>query len=213
MHRPLGRSGCLRIFIVAPIGKYVWSDGNLSNDYFWCYPDRCPARSGRPPATAGSAASRVSMPSRSRSTPAAPELSGRLFDLLATLRGTGMDLYAYATFTGPTADRIRGEDSQARRPTPARRCEPLAAHRAAGNPAIRPGYAAGHPGPPARACRPVRGDQRMERRDRDRVHRCHPAVTDNRHHPRQLGIGNGHNSGNTPVGTRRADHSRQFPPE
>lgn len=87
---------------------YVWSDDNLSNDYFWRYLTDAQRelaathpRYGRVCCFKGFDAESFAFNTR-----AAPELFGRQFDLFARLLATGMDLYAYATFTGPTADRI-----------------------------------------------------------------------------------------------------------
>lgn len=87
---------------------YVWSDDNLSNDYFWQYLTEgqrelaaTHPRYGRVCCFKGFDAESFAFNTR-----AAPELFSRQFDLFARLLATGMDLYAYATFTGPTTDRI-----------------------------------------------------------------------------------------------------------
>lgn len=87
---------------------YVWSDDNLSKDYFWRYLTDAQRelaathpRYGRVCCFKGFDAESFAFNTR-----AAPELFGRQFDLFARLLATGMDLYAYATFTGPTGDRI-----------------------------------------------------------------------------------------------------------
>lgn len=87
---------------------YVWSDDNLSNDYFWRYLTDAQRelaathpRYGRVCCFKGFDAESFAFNTR-----AAPELFARQFDLFARLLSTGMDLYAYATFTGQAADRI-----------------------------------------------------------------------------------------------------------
>jgi uncharacterized Fe-S cluster-containing radical SAM superfamily protein len=87
---------------------YVWLDDNLSNDYFWWYLTDAQRelaathpRYGRVCCFKGFDAESFAFNTR-----AAPELFARQFDLFARLLATGMDLYAYATFTGPAAGRI-----------------------------------------------------------------------------------------------------------
>lgn len=87
---------------------YVWSDDNLSNDYFWRYlgdDDRAllasHPRYGRVACFKG-----FGHDSFMFNTAAAPELFDRQFELFARLAATGMDLYAYATFTTPNPDGI-----------------------------------------------------------------------------------------------------------
>lgn len=85
---------------------YVWSDDNLSNDYFFqCLSDEtqhlvseCPGY-GRVCCFKG-----FDEVSFTFNTKASPYLFDRQFDLFSRLLDTGMDLYAYATFTSPTAD-------------------------------------------------------------------------------------------------------------
>jgi len=87
---------------------YLWSDDNLSTDYFWrylndaeqelvatapCYGRVCCFKGFDPESFAFN-------------THAAPELFDRQFQLFARLLAAGMDLYAYATFTTPSTDRI-----------------------------------------------------------------------------------------------------------
>jgi uncharacterized Fe-S cluster-containing radical SAM superfamily protein len=88
---------------------YLWSDDNLSNDYYWThlssaqrhlvatYPNygRVCCFKGYDPS------------SFAFNTKAEPELFDRQFELFARLLSTGMDLYAYATFTSST-DRSLG---------------------------------------------------------------------------------------------------------
>lgn len=84
-------------------GTYVWSDDNLSTDYFFTrltaaeqhYVAAHP-RYGRVACFKGFDAESFAF-----NTAAAPGLFGRQFTLFARLLATGMDLYGYATFTAP----------------------------------------------------------------------------------------------------------------
>lgn len=87
---------------------YLWSDDNLSNDYFWRY---------LPPADHELIASyelygRVccfkgfNAVSFAFNTKAGPELFDQQFKLFARLLSLGIDLYAYATFTTPDDARV-----------------------------------------------------------------------------------------------------------
>lgn len=87
---------------------YVWSDDNLSTDYFWRYLTESQRellathpRYGRVCCFKGFDAESFTFNTR-----AAPELFDRQFELFRRLLSTGMDLYAYVTLTGPTAERI-----------------------------------------------------------------------------------------------------------
>jgi hypothetical protein len=87
---------------------YVWSDDNLSTDYFWRYltePERellaTHPRYGRVCCFKGFDAESFAFNTR-----AAPELFDRQFELFCRLLSTGMDLYAYVTLTGPSTSRI-----------------------------------------------------------------------------------------------------------
>jgi len=87
---------------------YVWSDDNLSADYFWRYLTEAQRqllaahpRYGRVCCFKG-----FDPGSFAFNTGAAPELYDRQFDLFARLAATGMDLYAYVTLTGPDPSRI-----------------------------------------------------------------------------------------------------------
>ncbi|MBK7534007.1 MAG: hypothetical protein IPI49_01285 [Myxococcales bacterium] len=93
---------------------YLWSDDNLSNDYFWQHltdADRELVATfrgyGRVACFKGFDAD-----SFSYNTKAAPELFDRQFDLFARLLALGIDLYAYTTFTATRSDNIG--DSMAR---------------------------------------------------------------------------------------------------
>jgi uncharacterized Fe-S cluster-containing radical SAM superfamily protein len=87
---------------------YVWSDDNLSNDYFFRYlsedtQHRVAEHPGYGRVCCFKGFDEVSF---SFNTKAAPELFERQFELFSRLLGTGMDLYAYATFTSPTLDSL-----------------------------------------------------------------------------------------------------------
>jgi uncharacterized Fe-S cluster-containing radical SAM superfamily protein len=87
---------------------YVWSDDNLSNDYFFRYlsedtQHRIAEHPGYGRVCCFKGFDDVSF---SFNTKAAPELFDRQFELFSRLLATGMDLYAYATFTSPTADSL-----------------------------------------------------------------------------------------------------------
>lgn len=80
---------------------YLWSDDNLSNDYFWRYLSTEQLRTvaeyrnyGRVCCFKG-----YSRASFAFNTKADPALFERQFDLFARLKQLGIDLYAYATFT------------------------------------------------------------------------------------------------------------------
>jgi uncharacterized Fe-S cluster-containing radical SAM superfamily protein len=90
---------------------YLWSDDNLSNDYYWAYLTlrqqhliATYRNYGRVCCFKG-----FDPKSFAFNTRAEPALFARQFDLFARLLETGMDLYAYATFTSPT-DRSLGHD-------------------------------------------------------------------------------------------------------
>lgn len=82
---------------------YLWSDDNLSNDYFWRYL----TDSNRELVSSFHNYGRVccfkgfNAESFTFNTRAAPELFDRQFDLMRRLLMLGIDLYAYATFTTP----------------------------------------------------------------------------------------------------------------
>jgi uncharacterized Fe-S cluster-containing radical SAM superfamily protein len=87
---------------------YLWSDDNLSNDYFWRFLDHDTRAKildypgyGRVCCFKG-----FDSESFAYNTLAAPALFDRQFELFARLLATGLDLYAYATFTGPTPDNL-----------------------------------------------------------------------------------------------------------
>jgi uncharacterized Fe-S cluster-containing radical SAM superfamily protein len=89
---------------------YLWSDDNLSNDYFWRYLSDADRelvaswdRYGRVCCFKG-----FDSGSFAFNTKAAPELFDRQFDLFGRLLELGIDLYAYATFTAPAATGLPG---------------------------------------------------------------------------------------------------------
>jgi uncharacterized Fe-S cluster-containing radical SAM superfamily protein len=92
---------------------YLWSDDNLSNDYFWKFledSDRQKlsnyANYGRVCCFKGFNAESFTF-----NTCAKPELFERQFDLMRRLLTTGLDLYAYITLTTPSAQEI-GADTE-----------------------------------------------------------------------------------------------------
>jgi uncharacterized Fe-S cluster-containing radical SAM superfamily protein len=87
---------------------YVWSDDNLSTEYFFTHlpPSEqhylaTHPRYGRVACFKGFDAESFAF-----NTTAAPELFDRQFTLFGRLLATGMDLYGYATFTTPSAGGI-----------------------------------------------------------------------------------------------------------
>lgn len=93
---------------------YLWSDDNLSNDYFWKYLD------------ASTRARIASYPKYGRvccfkgynessfafNTMASRDLFARQFKLMGRLIDEGLDLYAYVTFTTPDASDIESDMRQ-----------------------------------------------------------------------------------------------------
>jgi len=93
---------------------YVWSDDNLSNDYFWRYlstADRDVMRSyphyGRVACFKG-----FDEVSFAFNTAASPTLFDQQFELFERLLTVGVDTYAYVTFTTPPVDEL---DTRVRR--------------------------------------------------------------------------------------------------
>jgi len=87
---------------------YLWSDDNLSNDYFFRYLSEETQHAvadylgyGRVCCFKGFDATSFSF-----NTKAAPDLFDRQFELFSRLLATGMDLYGYATFTAPSGERL-----------------------------------------------------------------------------------------------------------
>jgi uncharacterized Fe-S cluster-containing radical SAM superfamily protein len=89
---------------------YLWSDDNLSNDFFWRYltPDQVRLiaeypRYGRVCCFKGFDAASFAF-----NTAAEPSLFEAQFDLIRRLIVLGIDLYAYVTLTTPTLEDLRG---------------------------------------------------------------------------------------------------------
>jgi uncharacterized Fe-S cluster-containing radical SAM superfamily protein len=87
---------------------YLWSDDNLSNDYFFRYLSAEEQRRvaehpgyGRVCCFKGFDAASFAF-----NTNAHPDLFDRQFELFGRLLRTGIDLYAYATFTAPEVDGV-----------------------------------------------------------------------------------------------------------
>ncbi|HEX3955935.1 MAG TPA: hypothetical protein VHZ03_04800 [Trebonia sp.] len=85
---------------------YLWSDDNLSTDYFWRHltAREREAVAGYPLYGRVCCFKGFNAESFAFNTKAAPELYDRQFGLFAMLLGVGIDLYAYATFTAPSAN-------------------------------------------------------------------------------------------------------------
>ncbi|MGO8750803.1 MAG: hypothetical protein ACLQNE_33045 [Thermoguttaceae bacterium] len=87
---------------------YLWSDDNLSNDFFWRYlsePDLDLISSFRGYGRVGCFKG-FDTSSFAFNTAAAPELFDRQFELLGRLIRFGLDVYGYVTLTPPTRDGI-----------------------------------------------------------------------------------------------------------
>jgi uncharacterized Fe-S cluster-containing radical SAM superfamily protein len=87
---------------------YLWSDDNLSNDYFWRYLSDCQMETicnyemyGRVGCFKGFDATSFYF-----NTKADPRLCDRQFDLFERLLKLNIDLYGYVTLTTPEADSI-----------------------------------------------------------------------------------------------------------
>lgn len=92
---------------------YLWSDDNLSTDYFWRYLTTEQQRTlagyrmyGRVCCFKGFNAESFAFNTKANS-----ELFDRQFDLFARLLRLGIDIYAYATFTSPNVDCLPSEMS------------------------------------------------------------------------------------------------------
>lgn len=90
---------------------YLWSDDNLSNDYFWQYLDAATRERvanypnyGRVCCFKGYNAESFAF-----NTQAAPDLFDRQFELMKRLVDLGLDIYAYVTFTTPNAAKVQLE--------------------------------------------------------------------------------------------------------
>ena len=87
---------------------YLWSDDNLSNDYFWRYLTDDDRELVATYPSYGRVCCFKGFDARSFSfnTRAAPELFDRQFELMGRLLAFGIDLYAYATFTTTTVANV-----------------------------------------------------------------------------------------------------------
>jgi uncharacterized Fe-S cluster-containing radical SAM superfamily protein len=87
---------------------YLWSDDNLSNDYFFRYlTDDVRRRVAHYPGYGRVCCFKgFDEASFSFNTKASPGLFDRQFELFSRLLSEGLDLYAYATFTGPSSEGI-----------------------------------------------------------------------------------------------------------
>lgn len=87
---------------------YLWSDDNLSNDYFFRYlSDETRATIADYPGYGRVCCFKgFDAQSFAFNTKASPDLFDRQFDLFSQLLEAGLDLYAYATFTSPNAERV-----------------------------------------------------------------------------------------------------------
>jgi uncharacterized Fe-S cluster-containing radical SAM superfamily protein len=90
---------------------FLWSDDNLSNDYFWRFLDE-PTRAR---IAAYKKYSKVccfkgyNEESFAFNTSASPTLFAEQFSLMARLLSTGIDLYAYVTLTTPRAETVAAD--------------------------------------------------------------------------------------------------------
>lgn len=87
---------------------YLWSDDNLSNDYFWQHlgsADIDLIRSFRGYGRVGCFKG-FDRESFGFNTAAEQDLFDRQFDLIGRLIGLGLDVYAYVTLTAPTGDGV-----------------------------------------------------------------------------------------------------------
>jgi uncharacterized Fe-S cluster-containing radical SAM superfamily protein len=87
---------------------YLWSDDNLSNDYFFRYlSDETRAMIAEYPGYGRVCCFKgFDEQSFAFNTQASPDLFDRQFALFTNLLAAGLDLYAYATFTTPSADDV-----------------------------------------------------------------------------------------------------------
>ncbi|MFC1611496.1 4Fe-4S cluster-binding domain-containing protein [Myxococcota bacterium] len=88
---------------------YLWSDDNLTNDFFWRFLAESEKELVITYRNYGKVAcfKGFSPGSFSFNTGAAPELFERQFDLMERWASTGVDLYSYCTLTTPTDQDIR----------------------------------------------------------------------------------------------------------
>jgi uncharacterized Fe-S cluster-containing radical SAM superfamily protein len=87
---------------------YLWSDDNLSNDYFWRFlsSDQVKIIQKYPNYGKVCCFKGFDAESFAFNTAAAPELFDRQFELFGRYLELGIDLYAYATFTSPSVGSV-----------------------------------------------------------------------------------------------------------
>lgn len=90
---------------------YLWSDDNLTNDYFWKYLSSEDIEIVRTYRNYGKVCCFKGFDSKSFSfnTAANPELFERQFELMKRYVALGIDVYAYVTLTTPLDEGIRGK--------------------------------------------------------------------------------------------------------
>ncbi len=88
---------------------YLWSDDNLSNDYFWTHLSRQDIQRIQQYANYGKVCcfKGYDPASFGFNTNAAPDLFDQQFDLMKRYVDLGLDVYAYATFTSADGDDIQ----------------------------------------------------------------------------------------------------------
>lgn len=90
-------------------GVYLWSDDNLSNDYFWRFVEQSDQRMLAESAHYGRVCcfKGFSAESFAFNTMAAPSLFDAQFELFQRFAKLGMDAYAYVTLTTPTTGNLK----------------------------------------------------------------------------------------------------------
>jgi uncharacterized Fe-S cluster-containing radical SAM superfamily protein len=90
---------------------FLWSDDNLSNDYFWQYltEDEIARVASYQHYARVCCFKGFDDESFAFNTKAHPELFSRQFDLFARYLGLGLELYAYVTITGPSTADLPGK--------------------------------------------------------------------------------------------------------
>lgn len=88
---------------------YLWSDDNLSNDYFWRFLSKRDRETVASYRNYGKVAcfKGFNADSFAFNTRAAPELFERQFDLMRQYVELGIDIYGYVTLTSPSPEAIR----------------------------------------------------------------------------------------------------------
>jgi uncharacterized Fe-S cluster-containing radical SAM superfamily protein len=87
---------------------YLWSDDNLSNEYFWHYLTKAEIELIRGYPNYGKVCCFKGFDGTSFSynTGASPDFFDRQFEIMKRLLCLGLDIYCYATFTTPTTESI-----------------------------------------------------------------------------------------------------------